>query len=109
MVGLGSPPLPVYATDPRYFVPAARPVKVRLTVPEPPVVAAAGAVTVMLPTAADPSTHENSLKVAVPETLKPCTYTTYSDAAGLSRFTSSFEVPLPLDPTSVSVPVELRR
>jgi hypothetical protein len=57
MVGFGNPAMPPYATEPRYFVPAPSPLKVRLIAAVVPSVAAAGAVTVMLPASAVPSTH----------------------------------------------------
>ena len=57
-------------------MPAVRPVKLRLIVPVAPVTAAAGAVTVMLPAAVLPSTHLNSVNVALgPSVAKPCTTT----------------------------------
>jgi hypothetical protein len=62
---------PVYTTDPRYLVPAVRPVKDRLMVPVAPIAADAGALTAMLPASADPSSHENNVKSAVPETPNP--------------------------------------
>ena len=57
---------PEYDTDPKYFVAGANPENVRSIVPVAPVVAAAGAFTVMLPVAVDPSSHENSVKLAEP-------------------------------------------
>src|SRR6185369_1439645 len=55
IVGFGSPAVPPYATEPRYFVPAVNPLNVRLIVPVAPFVAAAGALTVMLPALVVPS------------------------------------------------------
>jgi len=53
IVGLGIPAAPSYATEPRYFVPAAKPlVEIEIS-PVIPVSAAAGAVTVMLPAAVE--------------------------------------------------------
>ena len=73
IVGFGIPAAPEYATEPRYFVPGARPLNVRLIVPLAPSVAEAGALTVMLPAGAEPSNHENNVKFAVPGTPNPCT------------------------------------
>src|SRR5258705_3924301 len=75
MVGFGNPVMPPYATDPRYFVPGANPVNVRLIVPVAPSVAVAGALTAMFPAVVDPSSQLNSVKLAVPgaPTAKPWT------------------------------------
>ena len=57
-------------------MPAVRPVKVRSIVPVAPVTAVAGAVTVMLPAAVLPSTHVNSVNVALgPPVAKGATTT----------------------------------
>ena len=61
MVGLGIPVAPEYATDPRYFVPAVKPLKVRLIAPPAPVVASDGADTFMLPAEVDPNAQVNSV------------------------------------------------
>ena len=74
-VGFGNPAVPPYATDPKYLVPGARPLNVRLIVPVVPCTATAGAVTVMLPAAAVPNSHRNNVKFAVPVTANPCTHT----------------------------------
>ena len=57
----------------------------------------------MLPSAVKPSTQAWSLNGddVPPAGPQPCTYTVYVAAVGLTRFTSSAEVPLPLAPTSV--------
>src|SRR5687767_11634528 len=71
MVGLGMLVLPLYATLPRYLVAGASPLKLSVIVPVAPVVADAGAFTVILPAAADPSSQWNKVKVAEPGTPHP--------------------------------------
>src|SRR5690348_5541106 len=63
MVGFGMPAAPAYATEPKYLVPVVRPLKLRLMAPVWPRTAVEGAVTVMFPASAVPSTHANSVKV----------------------------------------------
>ena len=75
MVGFGSPVLPPYATEPRYFVPATSPEKVRLIAPVAPSVALAGALTIMLPASVLPSSQVWSLNGEEPTTPHPCTTT----------------------------------
>ena len=53
--------MPLYATQPRYFVAGASPLNVSEMVPVPPVVATAGAATVMFPAAVLPSSQWNSV------------------------------------------------
>src|SRR5436190_17201323 len=62
IVGLGMLLLPPYATEPRYFAPVGRPVVEIDTAPVVPVVAVAGALTVMLPASVLPSVQLNKLK-----------------------------------------------
>ena len=88
---------------PRYFTPGVSPPKERPMLPLAPVLAAAGAVTVMLPASALPSTHVKSVKLAGEVgTPQPWTQTVYVSAAGFRRLTSSAAVPPPLEPTSVA-------
>src|SRR4030095_2725480 len=79
-VGFGNPAIPPYATEPRYFVAAARPVNVRLIGEVRPIVADAGADTDMLPASALPSTHVWSLNGEETLTPQPCTTTVYVSA-----------------------------
>ena len=57
----GSPSMPLYATEPRYFVAGVSPLNVSEMVPVPPVVATDRAATVMFPAAALPSSQWNSV------------------------------------------------
>ena len=75
IVGFGIPTGPLYATEPRYLVPVVRPLKVRLIAPVVPMVAAAGAVTVMFPAAVLPSNQVWSLNGLDPATPQPWTTT----------------------------------
>src|SRR5687767_11253112 len=55
IVGSGMPEAPPYTTEPRYLVPAASPLVPMVIAPVCPVIALAGADTVMLPALALPS------------------------------------------------------
>ena len=103
IVGLGMPAAPPYATEPRYFTPAVRPLKVRLIVPDVARTAVDGAETVILPAAAVPKYQACSLKGELPTTPQPWTTTVRAmgEAVGEAKvkLTSSAEVPEPLLPT----------
>ena len=61
MVGLVADASPASATEPRYFVAPSSPLKLSPTCPVWPMVAVAGAVTVMFPASVDPSSHWNNV------------------------------------------------
>src|SRR5688572_11432042 len=88
-----------------YLVAGARPENVRFTTPVVPMVAAAGADTVILPAAVLPNSQLNKVKFeSGPSVSNPWTQTRYvSPATGLSTFACSFEVAPPVAATTVLV------